>query len=251
MTARSSQDPSATDGGNSKWYASWGALISEGARALASLMPEPHKGHQVLNDLATDPWRGDSKSRLVDLAQVTAVLLKQNSDGGNLKWSQIKVALQILQSTADGSIDDFMPRMEPFALYGGSDSTLCMYTKGEGRPWADHWAESKTLWDRHISQAHFCVTPSAKVNQIWAGLENVVRHKHGGNPETFAEQLVFISAMNEKTYEKDAVFKDVREELERYPIGSVIIFGPGEADHWWPDCVGSARNTKWTTLSKQ
>ena len=191
MTARPSQDPSATDGGNSKWYASWGALISEGARALASLMPEPHMGHQVLNDLATDPWRGDSKSRLVDLAQVTAVLLKQNSDGGNLKWSQINVALQILQSTADGSIDDFMPRMEPFALYGGSDSTLCMYTKGEGRPWADHWAESKTLWDRHISQAHFCVTPSAKVNQIWAGLENVVRHKHGGNPETFAEQLVF------------------------------------------------------------
>ena len=80
MAARSSKDQIATEGGDSQWYASWDALISEGARALASLMPEPHKGHQVLNDLATDPWRGDSKSRLVDLAQVTAVLLKQNSD---------------------------------------------------------------------------------------------------------------------------------------------------------------------------
>ena len=149
MTARSSQDPSiyeasaATDGGNLKWFASWGALISEGARALASLMPEPHKGHQVLNDLATDPWRGDSNSRLVDLAQVTAVLLKQNSDEGNLKWRHIDVAIEVLKGTADGSINDFMPRMDHFTLFAGSDSTLCMYTKGTGRPWDDHWTKLK------------------------------------------------------------------------------------------------------------
>ena len=182
MAASSSQNPSATDGGNSKWFASWGALISEGARALASLMPEPHNGHQVLNNLAADPWGGDSNSRLADLARVTAKLLKQNSDEGNLKWRHIDAAIDVLNGTADGSLNNFMPRMNQFDLFAGSDSMLCMYTKGEGRPWNDHWKESKQLWDRHIKEAHFAVTPTAMVQQIWAGLETVIRHKHTGQP---------------------------------------------------------------------
>ena len=187
MASRSSQDQGATEGGNSKWYASWGALISDGARALVDLMPEPFKGHQVLNQLATDPWRGDPKNRLVDLAQVTAVLLKQHSDTGNLKWNHIDVAIQILQGTNAGTIDNFIPRMEPFVLYGGSDSTLCMYTKGNGRPWPEHWAESKALWDRHVSKAHFSVQACAMIKQIWAGLESTERHNDGGNPNSLRQ----------------------------------------------------------------
>ena len=54
MAASSSQDPSAAAGGNSKWYASWTSLISEGARALVNLMPLPHQGHQMLNQLNTE-----------------------------------------------------------------------------------------------------------------------------------------------------------------------------------------------------
>ena len=249
MAASSSQNPSATGGGNSKWFASWSALISEGARALASLMPEPHHGHQLLNNLAAEG--GDSNSKLATLCKTTAKLLQHHSAEGSLKWRHLEIVTNVLNGTAEGSINEYMPRVEPFDLFVGSDSVLTMYTKGAGRPFDDHWKESKKLWERHIKEAHFAVTPTAVVQQIWAGLETVVRHKHGGNPETFAEQLVFISCMNEKTHEKDAMFKGVRDDLESYPIGSVIILGPGAADHWWPDCVGSSTSVKWTALSKR
>ena len=221
MAARSSQDQDATAGGNSQWYASWGSLISDGARALVDLMPESFKGHQVLNQLATDPWRGDPKERWVDLAQVTASLLSVNSEKGNLKWDHTNVAIKLLQGVGAGTLDKFIPRMEPCVLYGGSDSTLCMFTKTQTQTWQQMWAGSKALWERHVSKAHFSVEACAMIKQIWAGLENIVRHNDSsrGNPEQFAEQLVFISAMNEKTYEKDSTFRDVKDQLESYPIG--------------------------------
>ena len=108
MAASSSQNPSATDGGNSKWYASWSTLISEGARALASLMPEPHHGHQLLNHLAAEG--GDSNSKLATLCKTTAKLLQQHSAEGNLKWRHLEVVTNVLDRTAEGSINDFMRR---------------------------------------------------------------------------------------------------------------------------------------------
>ena len=253
MAASSSQNPSAPVGGNSKWYVSWSSLISEGARALASLMPLPHQGHQLLNNMRTEG--GDSRIKLETLCKTTATLLRQHSAEGNLKWRHVGTAENILNMALEGPICKFMPRTEPFRVFTGSDSTLSMFTKGQGRPFESHWAENKKFWERHVKEAHFAVTPTAVIQQIWGGLETRVRHHPqatvGGNPETFADQLVLISCMNEKTHEKDETFRAVRNELEDYPIGSVIILGPGAADHWWPDCVGSAGNVKWTTLSQR
>ena len=228
MAARSSQDQNATAGGDSKWCASWGSLISDGARALVNLMPNPFKGNQVLNELATDPFGGNPRERLVQLAQITANFLRLHSDAGDLKWDHTNVAIQVLQGVTNGTLDEHIPRMEPFALYAGSDSMLCMFTKTQSKTWQQNWAESKELWERHVSKAHFSVVASAMVKQIWAGLETIVRHNDSsrGNPKTFSEQLVFISAMNEKTYLKDQTFRDVKDQLESYPIGTVTIFGP-------------------------
>ena len=253
MAARSSQDQDATAGGNSKWYASWGSLISEGARALVNLMPDSFAGNQVLNNLAADPWRGDPKSKLVDLAHTTAAFLKVHSSTGNLKWDYTNVAIKVLEDVGTGSLDEFIPRMEPFNLYGGSDSTLSMYTGKQTRTWQQMWAESRQLWERHVRQAFFSVVDCGTIRQIHAGLEAVVRDHDSsrGNPSVFSEQLILISAMNEKTYEKDATFRDVKNQLESYPIGTVVIFGPGDADQWWPDQIGSTFSTKWSKLAVQ
>ena len=157
MAASSSQNPSAADGGNSKWYASWSTLISEGARALASLMPQPYKGHQLLNNLTAEG--GDSSTKFATLCKTTAKLLQQHSAEGNLKWRHVGIAENVLNRAAEGSINKYMPRMEPFDLFAGSDSTLSMYTKGNGRPFDTHWKENKKLWERHVKEAHFAVTP--------------------------------------------------------------------------------------------
>ena len=190
MTARSSQDQSATDGGNSKWCASWGSLISNGARALVDLMPESFKFNQVLNELAADPKTSDPKQKLVDLAQVTGSILKRNADEGNLKWNHTNMAIRVLDGIGAGSLDSYLPRLEPCVVFGGSDSVLCMYTKGQWLPWKQHWAGSKELWERHISNAHFSVVPSAEVKQIWAGLEHTVRHTRKGSMNKSCSSLV-------------------------------------------------------------
>ena len=161
MAASSSQNPGATIGGNSKWYASWSSLISEGARALASLMPLPHQGHQVLNSLKTEG--GDSSTKLDTLCKTTAKLLRQHSAEGNLSWKHVKTAENVLNMAAEGPICRFMPRTEPFRLFTGSDSTLSMFTKGQGRPFETHWRENKRFWERHVKEAHFAVTPTAVI----------------------------------------------------------------------------------------
>ena len=37
--------------------------------------------------------------------------------------------------------------------------------------------------------------------------------------------------------------------MEKFTVGAVSIIGPAEADLWWPDCVGSSSNNKWTEWS--
>ena len=81
-------------------------------------MPDSFTGNQVLNNLAADPWRGDPKSKLVDLAHTTAAFLKVHSSTGNLKWDYTNVAIKVLEDVGTGSLDEFIPRMEPFNLYG-------------------------------------------------------------------------------------------------------------------------------------
>ena len=66
---------------------------------------------------------------------------------------------------------------------------------------------------------------------------------------SFADQIVFMSSMNEKKGNLEETFTKVRNGLEKFNVGTVSIIGPAEADLWWPDCVGSSDNNKWTELS--
>ena len=62
MAASSSLDPHGARRGNTKWYASWTSLITEGARALVNLMPLPHQGHKVLLEINAEG--GDPNTKL-------------------------------------------------------------------------------------------------------------------------------------------------------------------------------------------
>ena len=252
MTARSSQDQNATDRGNSQWCASWGSLISNGARALVDLMPEPFKFNQVLNVLATESATSNPKEKLIELAKITGSILKTNSDQGNLRWNHVTLVHHVLDGIGDGSLDRYIPRLAPCNVYGGSDSVLCMYTKSEKLPFQQHWAGSKALWERHISNARFSVNPSSEIHQIWGGLDHTIRHgdSNRGNPKLFDEQILLFSCMNEKKWTRDNNFMAVKDALEPYPVGSVAILGPGEADIWWPDEKGSPANNKWNKMAE-
>ena len=58
-----------------------------------------------------------------------------------------------------------------------------------------------------------------------------------------------MSAMNEKRGGAEDTFAKVRDELEKFAVGTVSIIGPAEADLWWPDCVGSSSSETWTKRS--
>ena len=39
--------------------------------------------------------------------------------------------------------------------------------------------------------------------------------------------------------------------LELYPAGTLIVFGPAEADFWWPQSKGSKSSTRWQRFSEE
>ena len=71
----------------------------------------------------------------------------------------------------------------------------------------------------------------------------------GGDPDAFADHISFLSMMNEKRGDAETIFGRVRDALSVYSPGTVIFFGPGNADMWWPDSVGSAGNATWQRRS--
>ena len=228
------------------------SLISEGLRALVNLMPDSFAGNLMVNALISDPWGGHPKSKLTEVARATAALLRKHSETGDLKWGYTDIAIKVLEDVGDGSLDGFVPRMEPFNLFGASDSTLTMYNVNQTRTWQQMWNESRQLWGQHVREAHFSVVNCGKIRQIHAGLEAVLRDNDStnrGNPSTFSEQLILISAMNERTNSQEWTFDEVKEKLDAFPIGTVAIFGPGEADHWWPNQIGSDFSKKWSGLA--
>ena len=97
------------------------------------LMPEPFKFNQVLNVLATEP-ASSPRERLIELAKITGSILKSNSDQGNLRWNHVTLVHHVLDGIGNGSLDRYLPRLGPCNVYGGSDSVLCMYTKGQWQP---------------------------------------------------------------------------------------------------------------------
>ena len=52
----------------------------------------------------------------------------------------------------------------------------------------------------------------------------------GGDPDAFADHISFLSMMNEKRGDAEPIFGRVRDALGAISPGTVIIFGPGDAD---------------------
>ena len=71
--------------------------------------------------------------------RTASTLLRQHLTEGNLKWRHMGTALGVLEMGSVGPVGQYMPRMERFNLFTGSDSILSMFTKGQGRPFASHW----------------------------------------------------------------------------------------------------------------
>ena len=55
--------------------------------------------------------------------------------------------------------------------------------------------------------------------------------------------------MNEKRGDAEGLFKNVHDVLEEFAAGTVIIFGPADADLWWPDSKGAASSATWMKRS--
>ena len=71
-----------------------------------------------------------------------------------------------------------------------------------------------------------------------------------GDPLRFTDNLSLLSCQNEQKYDRDPFFKACGQFLAQFPEGAVSIFGPGTADTWWPESVGSAKSVKWEKLSQ-
>ena len=71
----------------------------------------------------------------------------------------------------------------------------------------------------------------------------------GGDPDAFADHISFLSMMNEKRGDAEPIFGRVRDALSGYSPGTIIFFGPGDADMCWPDSAGSASNATWQRRS--
>ena len=89
------------------------------------------------------------------------------------------------------------------------------------------------------------------ITEICAGLQTILSQNDaaGGDPIAFADHISFLSMMNEKRGDAEDSFRKVRDALEAFAPGTVIIFGPADTDLWWPDCVGAASSATWMRRS--
>ena len=69
-----------------------------------------------------------------------------------------------------------------------------------------------------------------------------------GDPDKFQDHLSFLSMMNEKKGCLSPTFTYANEYIAIFPVGTVMLMGPADADMWWPDTKGSAANQKWQKL---
>ena len=57
--------------------------------------------------------------------------------------------------------------------------------------------------------------------------------------------------MNEKRNDLQENCRKANKALELYPVGTLIVFGPAEADFWWPQSKGSKSSTRWQRFSEE
>ena len=230
------------------WHSKWSSVINAGLRALVNLMPGAYDSNQVLNALAADPW---TKDDLNTTCSYTAATLRKMESEGHIKWKHLQAVAVVLENTKTGSLNHFLPEATPRKVYATSDSVLTMYNKVATRSWETMWNECRQIWSKHIYEAHFAVKDNAMITGIYEGLLSMLSQidPDRGNPISFSDQIFLLSMMNEKRNGAEGCFAKVRDELEKFPVGTVIILGPADADLWWPDCVDTASNETWNRRS--
>ena len=188
---------------------------------------------------------------LQETCNYTAAFLQNCQTQGDLRWTFLDACLKVLQNTDD--LDRFLPHDGPRVQYVASDSVLTLRNKERGpfRHWETLWEENQQIWSKHISKSHFAVRDSGLVMDVHAGLQSILSQNDpaGGDPNAFSDHISFLSMMNEKRGDAQPTFTMVRDALSGYSPGTVIFFGPGDADMWWPNDVGSAANATWQRRS--
>ena len=102
-----------------------------------------------------------------------------------------------------------------------------------------------------MSDSKWAIKDGGHIIDIVKALEELLESDDGvgGDPGKFQDHLSFLSMMNEKKGGLDPTFTYANEYLANFPVGTVLLMGPADADMWWPDTKGSAANQKWQKLS--
>ncbi len=208
-------------------YGDWNSLIYSGLRALVNLMPHAYESNQALNSMTL-------KSDLDELCGFTSVYLRKVQSEGHIKWRYLDAVMKVLGATRAGSLARFIPDVDPQTQFAASDSVLTLFNDSSGptRPWETMWDENKQVWAKHIRKSHFAVRDSATITEICAGLQTILSQHDaaGGDPSAFVDHISFLSMMNDKRGDAEDTFRKIHDVLEEFAPGTVIIFGPADAD---------------------
>ena len=153
------------------------------------------------------------------------------------------------------ALDKYIPDMDKKKNWTASDSVLTIFNSAspkECRDWASQqWMDNEFCWDQYVTESVWAIKDGGLIEDIMAKLKEKLAADPWvrGDPSRFTDHLSFLTMQNESKFERDQYFQEAREYLNAFSVGTVSIFGPGTADFWWPDTVGSAANAKWDKLS--
>ena len=221
----------------------WSSLLVNGTRAAINLMPHSFRYHQAFSLVDHRDFE--------ETCKITTAFLTSCQHNGDLQWSYLDGCIQVLNNCDD--LNRFIPYDGPRVQYVASDSVLTLRNtdKPPFRHWETLWGENRQVWAKHISKSTFAVRDCGLVTDICAGLQSILAENDpaGGDPSAFSDHITFMSMMNEKRGDAAPSFSRVREALDKFSPGAVAIFGPGDADMWWPDCAGTSSNKTWQRRS--
>ena len=204
-------------GGDSLRQSSWNSLVYSGLRAAINLMPDSFQYHPGMNL--------SNKDDLQEICSFAAAFFGNCQTQGNLKWNYMDAVIKVLQNSND--LDRYLPDTSQRQQYTASDSVLTLFNaaSGPGRPWETMWEEGRQIRSKHISKSHFAVKDCALISDIHAGLQTILSQNDaaGGDPIAFADHISFLSMMNEKRGDAADSFRRVRDALEAFAPGTVII----------------------------
>ena len=221
----------------------WLKMLCQGVRAFINLMPDALQMNRAVNTMDLD-------QKDVELVQFSVAYIRSMEQHEHIKWGGLDPILDMFGSNYIEALDRYIPDMLPKKNWTASDSVLTIFNSGspkDNRSWADEqWMDNKYVWERYITESVWAIKDGGHIEEIMAKLQQAMAEdpEVRGDPSRFTDHLSFLTMQNETKYERNRFFEEASQFLAQFPVGTVSIFGPGAADTWWPDTVGSAGNAK-------